>query len=789
MSNQTGAADARIEVGYDAAVYERFRGGESNPEAVVRVSADGRELTRGRDGLRRYCGRLLDAAESVLAGDAATVECYGGGGRYRLVPAGETLRIVPDAAVRTGTDGETAIEGAGAESADGGGDRDAGVAVDREGFLTEILRTAETFCDVAVGANPALAADVAPVRERVGAARVAAAGFGEWGLPVRLLDAVPETAYGGTVYAQTAVVAAGDARFGAFDGDTLADDTARDAPAAARIWLSDVETVDRGDGVGRHVEPNPDALVWHDHAFAGEVVSVGPVPASARTPADRAPERYALLHVGAGTVAFDPDEVAAGDGNGANGGSVAVGDFLRLRASRVHLSDIAVTDAPSLTDRSDASLRDSLSDPSRRAAAAAELARRGAEDAADALVDCLRTDPPVADRRALVRALDVLDDRAAVPGLVDRLADPDPDVRRAAAGALATIGDPESIDPLLAAVRSESDAATRRAVARAARDVDPTNALDYFAGLVRTDTDPEVRETVVRVLSGTRSVHAEALVVEALDDPDTAVACEAIDAVRWLTDERPVGGLLRRLMDDDPTVRAAAAGAFVELGARTPDYHGEGAFGPETRTRVVRSLLERLDDESAAVRATVIEALGSQAHPESVAPLCDAYDRDTECRPSVVDALGRIGDPRAIPTVVAALDDDRPGVRRRACRACARLGTAAGVSRLCRLAREDPRPAVRVEAVEALGRVGDDRDEVFDALEAILDVREAGVDARGAERDRSSAFGGAENADLRWEAVTALGRLDHPRSRFLLRWVAEEDPDDSVRDRARSRLE
>jgi HEAT repeat protein len=242
-------------------------------------------------------------------------------------------------------------------------------------------------------------------------------------------------------------------------------------------------------------------------------------------------------------------------------------------------------------------------------------------------------------------------------------------------------------------------------------------------------------------------------------------------------------------MDDDPTVRAAAAGAFVELGARTPDYHGEGAFGPETRTRVVRSLLERLDDESAAVRATAIEALGSQAHPESVAPLCDAYDRDTECRPSVVDALGRIGDPRAIPTVVAALDDDRPGVRRRACRACARLGTAAGVSRLCRLAREDPRPAVRVEAVEALGRVGDDRDEVFDALEAILDVRETGVDARGAERDRSSAFGGAENADLRWEAVTALGRLDHPRSRFLLRWVAEEDPDDSVRDRARSRLE
>jgi HEAT repeat protein len=178
--------------------------------------------------------------------------------------------------------------------------------------------------------------------------------------------------------------------------------------------------------------------------------------------------------------------------------------------------------------------------------------------------------------------------------------------------------------------------------------------------------------------------------------------------------------------------------------------------------------LDRLDDENAAVRRTAMEALGSQAHPESVMPLCAAYDDDEACRPTAVDALGRIGDPRAIPTVVAALDDDDPGVRRRACRACARLDTGAGVPRLGRLARADPRLAVRVEAVEALGHVGDDRDEVFEALEAVLDDGDA---------------------DLRWEAVTALGRLDHPRARFVLRQVAEDDPDESVRERARSRLE
>jgi HEAT repeat protein len=754
MSSQAGVEDARIEVGYDAAVYERLRGGDPNPDAAVRVVCGGRILVRGRDGLRWHCAQLVRALDPLFDDEPATVEFYEADERYHLVPDGDAVRLRYERTANGEDEGGTAV-------------------LDRAAFVTELLRTAETFCDVVVGTNPALADEVAEIRERAGDARVAAAGFGDWGLPVRLLDTVPETAHGGTVYTQTAVLAVGDARFGAFDGDVLADEASRDAPAAARLWLSDPTAVERGGSVGLHVEPNPDALAWHDHAFSGEVVDVSDLPASARPPSDDSPDRRALLHVGAGTVAFDPDavDVADEDASADDGRAppeVAVGQRLRLRAARVHLSDVAVADAPSLVDRTDAELRDALADPSLRAAAATELARRDADDAVAAITDCLRADPPAPDRRALVRALDVLADEAAVPGLVERLGDTDPDVRRAAAVALATVGDPSALDPLLTAVRSESDAATRRAVARAARDVDPTRALDHFASLVRTDSDPAVRESVVRVLGGTGNVHAEALVVEAVDDPNPDVAREAISAVRWFTDERPVGGLLRRLDDDDPTVRAAAANAFVELGARAAHYHDGEELSAETRTRVVRALLERLDDENAAVRAAVMEALGSQAHPESVMPLCAAYDGDEACRSATVDALGRVGDPRAIPTVVAALDDDDPGVRRRACRACARLGTSAGVPRLGRLARTDPQLAVRVEAVEALGHVGDDRDEVFEALEAVLDDGES---------------------DLRWEAVTALGRLDHPRARFVLRRVAEDDPDESVRERARSRLE
>ncbi|SFR32226.1 HEAT repeat domain-containing protein [Halogeometricum limi] len=770
MSNQAGAADARIEVGYDAAVYRHLRSGDPNPPAAVSVVTDDRELARGHDGLRWHCEQLVRALEPLSNDDPATVEFYDEDSRYHLFPDGDVIRFEFETNERAvPTDGV---------------DPSAGVVVDRERFVTELLRTAETFCDAVVGANPGLAGEVAEIRERTGRARVVAAGFGDWGLPVRLLDTVPETAHDGTVYTQTTVFATGDARFGAFDGDTLADDCPRDAPAAARIWLHRPELVDCGDQVDLQIVPNPDALVWRDHTFAGEVVDVSPISESARTPSDHSPDRRALLHVGAGTVAFDPDDVD-GVSDATSSGDIAVGDRLRLRAARVHLSDVVVTDAPSMADRSEEQLEAALANPTFRSAAATELARRGV-DAVDAIADCLRAAPPVSDRRALVHALDVLADEAAVPALVECLNDVDPDVRRAAAVALATVGDPGTMDALLAAVRAESDAATRRAIARAARDVDPTNALEHFASLVRTDTDSAVRESVVRVLSGTQSVHAEALVVEAVDDPDPAVACEAIAAVRWFTDERPVGGLLRRLMDDDPTVRVAAADAFVELGARASHYHDGDELGPATRTRVVRALLDRLHDENRAVRATVMEALGSQAHPESVSPLCTAYEDDEACRQSAVAALGRIGDLRAIPTVVAALDDDEAGVRRRACRACARLDTSAGVRRLCDLARTDPELAVRVEAVEALGHVGDDRDEVFETLEAVLGVDGQSGDARTKQRVSDAE---SDDADLRWEAVTALGRLDHPRARFVLRQVAEDDPDESVRDRARSRLD
>ncbi|RDI71861.1 HEAT repeat domain-containing protein, partial [Halopelagius longus] len=453
---------------------------------------------------------------------------------------------------------------------------------------------------------------------------------------------------------------------------------------------------------------------------------------------------------------------------GTAAGRAAVGDRLAVRAGRTELRGLDVVAEPSVCDWSEERLRGALADADRRAEAAAELARRGVRTAVPTLVETLEGDRSAPDRRAVVRALDVLADPRGVDALVSRLADDDDAVRRAAATALATVGDPEALDALLGAAKAEDDETTRYAMIRAARDVDPTTAMDRFAHLLRTGDDPAVRETVVRVLRVTNGERARGLVLEALDDSDPSVAREAIAAVRWADDERAVPALLRRLNDDDALVRQEAAGAFAELGARADEFRDGEELSDSTRERVVGALIDRLDDPVAAVRSWVIEALGAQSHPRAVGPLCDAYDEESELRWNVVAALGRIRDPRAIPTVVAALDDDDPSVRRRACRASAQLGTAAAVSPLCDRATSDPNADVRREAIDALGRLGENPARVAETMASVL------------EDDRTA---------LRRAAVTALGRVGGSEARRLLRETAENDPHEAVREHARSTLE
>ncbi|MFC6827146.1 HEAT repeat domain-containing protein [Halopelagius fulvigenes] len=804
MSKGLGETDVRVSVAYDATVYDRIRGGDADPPADVRLVVGGREVGQGRDHLRWHLDQLLAAVSSVLDGEAAVVEFFEERFEFHFEPAGDGVATWfasapesegPELTFPDGTtpdsegadDGDDDAESGDAESDGTEPNRSERVVADRRALVEEVLSTVETFCTAVVETNPELTESVAGLRAEMRSLQLAAAEFDEWGLPVRLLDAVGDrdpsasgtesddaaerrsvargaesggvsAAAGREAERRRTVVTAGGARVGVSDPDGRAEAAERESRAVARIWLSDpsVESVGEGDAVG--IDPGSEAFDGRGTRFRGEVVAVS--------------DGRALLDVGEGTVAFDPSELdARGETPSARrtpAGRVAVGDRLAVRTGRTELRGLDAVVGPSVCDWSEERLREALADADRRAEAATELARRGVRTAVPILVETLDGDLSARDRRAVVRALDVLADPRAVDALVGELADDDDAVRRAAATALATVGDPEALDPLLGAATDESDETTRYAMVRAARDVDPTAAMDRFAHLLRTGDDPAVRETVVRVLRVTNGERAHELVLEAVDDPDPSVAREAISVVRWADDERAVPALLRRLSDDSPLVRQEAAGAFAELGARADEFRDGEELSDATRERVVGALIERLDDPVSAVRSWVIEALGAQAHPRAVGPLCDAYDDESELRWNVVAALGRIRDPRAIPTVVTALDDDDPSVRRRACLASAQLGTAAAVSPLSDRATSDPNADVRREAIDALGRLGEEPARVAEAMASVL-----------ADDDTA----------LRRAAVTALGRVGGPEARRLLRETAANDPHEAVREHARAKLE
>jgi len=260
--------------------------------------------------------------------------------------------------------------------------------------------------------------------------------------------------------------------------------------------------------------------------------------------------------------------------------------------------------------------------------------------------------------------------------------------------------------------------------------------------------------------------------------------------------------------------------------ARDPELRKRAALklGEAGGRRALKPLLSLLHDPDWSVRVAAIEALGAAAHPSMVEPLMatirdaekaghpsgaevraaavaalqragpaagallrqSAVDRNPRLREAAIEALGGIGDPEAIPTLVAALGDDRSNVRQAAARALARARTPDSVTALiASLQHRDP--LTRRSVIEALGEAGDAR--AVDALSRVLcererPVRDAAVRALGrigspdavdalvaayqsADRDLRQAAGDAlrearwQPRDERGRAVAALLRGDY----------------------------
>ena len=123
----------------------------------------------------------------------------------------------------------------------------------------------------------------------------------------------------------------------------------------------------------------------------------------------------------------------------------------------------------------------------------------------------------------------------------------------------------------------------------------------------------------------------------------------------------------------------------------------------------VKMLAERgLASKSASVRRCAARALGvmgQEAQPAYKALCKGLEEKSTSVRLQIIDALGKIGDPRAAETLAGLLDDDDDDVRERAIDALGKLGDGALTAvREVFLGADAVR--VRVAAGLALGQIG-----------------------------------------------------------------------------------
>lgn len=184
----------------------------------------------------------------------------------------------------------------------------------------------------------------------------------------------------------------------------------------------------------------------------------------------------------------------------------------------------------------------------------------------------------------------------------------------------------------------------------------------------------------------------------AADDPQ--LRCRAAGGLAKVHTLEAAQALAAALYDPEPFVRWGVAQALGEVARRASDRAVPVAVG--------QALLDAAQAPEAGTRAAVADAIASWGAQGPLEPLLAlAQDAEAWVRAAAVRALGLSGSQApqvVVPTIVRALEDPDPEVRRVAASAITwcRDGTAPGALQ-ARLG--DPAATVRAAALRALARV------------------------------------------------------------------------------------
>jgi HEAT repeat protein len=175
---------------------------------------------------------------------------------------------------------------------------------------------------------------------------------------------------------------------------------------------------------------------------------------------------------------------------------------------------------------------------------------------------------------------------------------------------------------------------------------------------------------------------------------------------------------------DDPTLSP-----IFQRAASDPDagVRAMAITAPERLSRIdeasgipdlLPTLLRALSDPHPLVRRVAAEALGRTRDPRIEKALEKATrDRDAAVRAAAVDALGELGTETVLPLLLERLHDQDPFVRRQAARALGRLGAPTATASLIERAIREKDSEVKRTIAWALGQIGDPR--AIETLQAL----------------------------------------------------------------------
>ena len=350
-----------------------------------------------------------------------------------------------------------------------------------------------------------------------------------------------------------------------------------------------------------------------------------------------------------------------------------------------------------------------------------------------------------------------------------------------AVGALAVLGWVGAVGEVGVMLRLAEDDRLRPFVEESLEALPKGQRLREATAAALEEQGPFGRITALALLSRLGSPAALESLVREASDPSGYLQAEAISALGHLGDARAVWPLAGLLGDDAPAVSGIAATALVRIGQESS----------EACAAALEALRDRFGTSPSASLLRVLGALGSGED----LPRLRAGLR----RPAVVQRIAAAGALSSlaqrgmvagdeVPELVGALADGAWSVRAAAARAFVELARAAvargvaeplspeAVEALTR-ALEDPEPAVRAAAVEALGATGQERHAtaiaalargpdvppvlVLAALRALASLGRAPVDVIS----RAAAH---PDPEVVKQAVAAAARLAGPEGEAIL---------------------